>query len=402
MKIHTYSIRALSLLCTIGLSAKTVDHDFINKEAKKHYTQGNYKEAVPLFAKLIEESVKRTKSEKNKKKKKELEDETELNRVRIAQSILAIAIEHNTSEEKLRDLMEMFDVKHIALGHDGLGDVVQAAGILKKINAERRKKGLPDIELHLPGFLWLLKDIMIRSGVSAKVTSSRHDGEPDLSKATHVSKLFNLKTKDPSPKTFEPYLVPSEDFKPQGKNSFAICWRSGTAPVYGGRRLHRDFKVKNLIDAILQEMPDAHFYSVQGPPHRIILQSEYDKMSPEDKKKHALDVVPDSYAKHFTNIKDKKPFEDTLNVLDKCIQIGCDTVNQHIAVNLPNGKTIMIIPASSKDGTSNRDWRWSKDKDTSAWYPKDKMRIFEIDTNDPKNFAPAIAILKEWLKKHNR
>lgn len=392
-KHNLFAITVLAATCCTYVFGR------IQEEAIKHYQQAEYQKAIPLLQTIIQKDSETLKKESKKDKKEEIQKKIDLNQVRLAQSIAALAIDSGYNQKEIEELMEQFDVKHLAIAHDGLGDTIQAAGKLKLINEERRRKGLPDIGLHLPGFLWLLKEVLERAGVSSHITCDKHDGKPDVSCNTTTTKLFNLVAVKTSETQFMPYLVPKEEFKPCKKNSFAICWRSGTAPVYGGRRLHRDLKVKDLIDAILKEIPDAHFYSVQGPPHRIITESEYKKMTPEQQEKHALDVVPDSYAKYFTNITDEKPFEDTINVLNTCIQIGCDTVNQHIAANLPNGKTIMIIPAAGKDGTSNRDWRWGTERETSAWYPKEKMRIFEIDTSNPKNFAKAIAILKEWLKK---
>lgn len=412
---HRLLYLPVTLLLSLQLFAADNNTDSNLDKAMEAYRGSNFKDAAPGFKQAI----------KNKQ-------DIKLNQTRLAQCLAAQAIEQQ-NKSKFDKASALFlegdrftqlsddDKQIIAVAGEGFGDTVMFARLLQLLNIDRKKNGLPEVALHLNGIQRLLLPMLQRSAVASTITIG------DIKRDKNQTIIPLIGVVNPKHmfegKHTKPYLVPRQDLVDQwktelakhpGRLNVATAWISGRdrnnnpVPVLGGRILDRDLPVKTVIDIARAADPNAHVYLVQGPPHHnIVLQSDYDKMSADDKRKYNYNVIPDEYKNYVTHVllpdgsEPDGAFEKILALLSQCIYVGSDTVTPHISGNLEGGQAIMVLPAA-KDGVSGRDWRWATVKTVAqaegetAWYPADKVRMLEVNPHDAQAVAPVVALLKQW------
>lgn len=413
----------LTLLMTSATHA--ADDQVKEKTPAEHYKNSEFKEAIPGFKSLVERAI-----------------DVQSNRCMLAQCEAAQALEYMNNKivdglSHTQDDQAAFNnaIKQLAqsnphyhslkkaqkvlLFNEGFGDTIQFMRDALTKNELRKKKGKPELVIHLAGAQALLKNIVLRAGATNVTTGdiNQHSDKsvmPLISVAKH-RQLFNNDQ--------QPYLVPKPEAVAYWNNIldkhdgelFAVACCSGKVAVLGGKILERDLDPVQILKIIHKTAKNPRILFVQGQPHHnIFSQSMFDAMNEEDKTAHKdCIVVPDKYYASIIQVAQsngREPhgaFEDTLAILARkdVTYVGPDTVLPHIAGNA-GARTIMILPPA-KDGNNPRDWRWMQGTqqtkpDTSllgestAWYPKHLFRLFQTDLSTKEGRRPIKEQLKVW------
>lgn len=396
-----------------------------NKTPHAYYKNSEFKNAIPGLRKLMTQ-----------------EENTENNECMLAQCEAAQALEHInnnivTEGTHSREDQTAFNnaVKKLAqnnihyrffngapkviLFNEGFGDTIMFLRDALEKNRQRILKNKPELIIHLGGAQALLKNIVLRTGAVNITTGdiNQHTDKsiiPLINVAKH-RKLFNNEQ--------QPYLIPKPEaveywnkkLADHDGEIFAVACCSGKVAVLGGKILERDLDPVQILKIIHKVAKNPRILFVQGTPHHnIFSQSMFDAMNEQDKATHKDSiVVPDDYYSSIIQVAQPNgremhgAFEDTLAILARkdIIYVGPDTVLPHIAGNA-GARAIMILPLA-KDGNNPRDWRWMEgtqqvapDKsllgESTAWYPRHQLQLFQTDLATKQGRKPIKEQLKIW------
>lgn len=177
------------------------------------------------------------------------------------------------------------------------------------------------------------------------------------------------------------------------KLKVGICWRASSLPGGVVRKYDRDIPLDKLIRTLATQN-NISIYSMQGPEHRPIRQSEYlvRKKAGTLEKLNEKDIVPDDAP--AINLVDEKngPFVNlvALAPLLDCV-ISVDTVVANLAA-ASGAQTHILLPRES-------DWRWLTKKhiqNHSPFFPKNVVLHWQKQQG---NWDSALLSLSQELTK---
>ncbi len=390
----------LYLLCLSSiLPLSTADLEPEDLQALERYYASAFSDAIPGFQKAIANHINVQKNE-----------------CRLAQCLAAQAIDlqnHNLLSQAIglftqsnNNFKASNSNEIVFVADEGLGDTIMWGYFLKVLQTKNNRT----YTLHLTNknSQTLLAPLLQQSDISNITTGNiaQHAGKNILPfVGAIVPDLVFVPEKLPYLKAnAEAYAYWQQELKQHQGLKLVITWCSSDKPVLGGRTLKRNVPLSALINIALQADANAHIFLVQAR-HRIISQSEFNRMNKDEADKNNYHIIADTYMSHITPVilaDDTErfgPFQSTLALFALgCVYLGADTVTPHIAGHA--GAPAAIIIPSNNSSASSRDWRWGHNNKclkgkATVWYPENKVRIFEIDPSNEQEATSIIAFLKQ-------